>query len=113
MDHGAKQAIMQIRQGLNQFGYRMRSFSGSWIKAKETQSVPYVPFMCISVAFISFLFQDNDLKSILSRMTFQDFNRTLFRCHEEEVEEGKGFGAYHVPKIGSFIYCGLTSKIFC
>lgn len=50
-----------------------------------------------------------NLEAILTKMTLQDLNRALFRCHEEEMDEGKGFGAYHVST-GSFVYCGLQGN---
>lgn len=47
-----------------------------------------------------------NLENIIENMSLQDLNRALFRCHEEEAEEGKGGGAYRI-KTGAFVYCGL------
>jgi glycogen debranching enzyme len=50
---------------------------------------------------------DHDFEKILSRLSLADLNRILFRCEEEERDEGHGFGAYNIPGFGSTVYCGL------
>jgi len=45
-------------------------------------------------------------------MTMQDFNRIVFRAHNEEEDEGKGGGAFVVPSLGAFLYCGLAGGSF-
>lgn len=36
-----------------------------------------------------------------------DLNFALYRCDQEERDEGMGGAAYDVPGAGSFVYCGL------
>lgn len=40
-------------------------------------------------------------------MDLLDLNYALYRCDQEERDEGFGGGAYEVPGAGSFVYCGL------
>lgn len=47
-----------------------------------------------------------DLQRALSSMTLVDLNMALYRCHEEEVEDGRP-GSYVIPGSGPFNYCGL------
>lgn len=53
---------------------------------------------------------DRDFQSCLERMTLQSYNRILFRCHEEEVDEC-GTGVYQIPGYGSLVYCGLQGLV--
>ena len=36
-----------------------------------------------------------------------DLNYALYRCDQEERDDGMGGAAYEVPGAGSFVYCGL------
>lgn len=36
-----------------------------------------------------------------------DLNYALYRCDQEERDDGMGGGAYEVPGSGSLVYCGL------
>lgn len=40
-------------------------------------------------------------------MSLADLNRALYRCDQEERDEGYDFGAYNIPNFGSTFYCGL------
>ncbi|KAF5292269.1 hypothetical protein FQR65_LT11232 [Abscondita terminalis] len=51
--------------------------------------------------------KSTDLKKIIDNLNLSDLNRALYRCNEEERDEGKGFGAYNIPNFGSLVYCGL------
>lgn len=95
MHQDSRQAILNLRQGLTQFGYRLRSLSGANLKIPSPSSS--------SVSLSS----GDDLKSIAGRMTLSDMNIALFRCHEEEADDGLGGGAYYVDRVGRFVYCGL------
>ncbi|KAF4518496.1 hypothetical protein B566_EDAN009696 [Ephemera danica] len=48
-----------------------------------------------------------DLDRALAHMSLADLNRALFRCEQEERDEGHGFGAYDIPSFGPTVYCGL------
>lgn len=51
--------------------------------------------------------QTQILNRHLDELTLADLNRVLYRCHQEEQDEGFGFGAYNVPDHGDLVYCGL------
>ncbi|XP_066992681.2 glycogen debranching enzyme [Anabrus simplex] len=53
----------------------------------------------------------SELESIVSRLSLADLNRVLYRCNEEEQDEGKGFGAYDIPGFGPMVYCGLQGLL--
>lgn len=46
------------------------------------------------------------LDAALASMTLADMNVALYRCHQEEVEDGRP-GSYEIPNFGPFNYCGL------
>lgn len=47
-----------------------------------------------------------DLERAVHSMTLADLNVALYRCHQEEVEDGRP-GVYVIPEFGPLIYCGL------
>lgn len=54
---------------------------------------------------------EGSLISIVGKMSLPDLNRALYRCDEEERDEGKGLGVYNIPNFGPFVYCGLQGFI--
>ncbi|XP_076266629.1 glycogen debranching enzyme isoform X2 [Rhynchophorus ferrugineus] len=51
--------------------------------------------------------KDSELNQIIGRMSLADINRALYRCDQEERDEGKGLDAYNIPNFGPLVYCGL------
>ena len=52
---------------------------------------------------------DTELEPIISRLTLADMNRVLYRCDQEERDEGRQGAAYEVPNWGPLVYSGLQS----
>ncbi|XP_035827253.1 glycogen debranching enzyme [Aplysia californica] len=83
----AKGAILDIRRGLGQFGYMMRSYSGN--------------------TMFDDTWDTSNFRAIVSRLSLADLNRCLFRIDQEERDDCYGFGAYSIPGAGNMVYCGL------
>lgn len=45
--------------------------------------------------------------SILSKLSLADLNRVLYRCSEEERDDGYGSDVYDIPNYGKLVYAGL------
>ena len=86
----AKEAVLEIRQGMGQFGYMMRSYSGnimfddSWDKS--------------------------NFREVVSRFTLGDLNRVMYRVDQEERDDNFGFSTYHIPNHGTLCYSGLRGQ---
>ena len=87
----ALKAILEIRRGLGQFGYLMRSYSGRKLFDESVDA--------------------SNFRSIVSALTLDDLNVALFRCRGEEEADGNGFSVYNIPGYGDLNYCGLGGKI--
>ena len=77
-----------------------------------------VPEACQAIQLIrSFLGESSDsaegnslrqkVELCCEGMDLLDLNYALYRCDQEERDEGQGGAAYEVPGAGSFVYCGL------
>ncbi len=84
--------------------------------------VALVPEADVAVQFIrSFLGKSDEskegslcrenLESCCSGMDLLDLNYALYRCDQEERDEGTGGGAYEIPGAGGLVYCGLQGII--
>ncbi|CAG9856411.1 unnamed protein product [Phyllotreta striolata] len=49
----------------------------------------------------------NEFSLIVNELNLTDMNRILFRCGEEERDEGFGFDTYNIPNFGHMVYAGL------
>jgi len=88
----AYQAILEIRRGLGQFGYLMRSYSGRTMFDES--------------------FDTSNFRAIVEHLTLADLNVVLFRHRKEEESDGKGFSVYNVPGFGEMTFCGLRGWFF-
>ena len=77
-----------------------------------------VPSTCQAIKLIrSFLGCENTaevgtkwrqyIEAAIDELNLLDLNYTLYRCDQEEKDDGHGGGAYVVPGAGGFVYCGL------
>lgn len=51
--------------------------------------------------------KETELWKIISEMTLADLNRALYRCDQEERDEGHGFDTYDIPNFGCLVYAGF------
>ena len=49
----------------------------------------------------------SQLTSLSSSLSLIDLNYILYRCDNEEKDEGNGGGVYVLPGAGPLVYCGL------
>ena len=89
----AKNAVLEIRRGLGQFGYMMRSYSGSVIYHDQSHD-------------------NSSFRHIVEALDLSDINQCLYRIDQEERDDGYGFGTYNVPNHGPLVYCGLRGRRF-
>lgn len=52
----------------------------------------------------------NELVNIVNELNLADLNRSLYRCNEEESDEGRGIGVYNIPGFAPLVYCGLQGN---
>lgn len=88
----AKNAILEVRRGLGQFGYLMRSYSGRLTYSDNPHDA-------------------SSFRHIVEALNLSDLNRCLFRIDQEERDDGYGFGAYDIPSRGPMVYCGLQGML--
>lgn len=63
-------------------------------------------------SFANPISMDQTLMNIVGRMDLVALNRALYRCDEEERDDGKGLGVYNIPNFGPLVYCGLQGMFF-
>ncbi|KAG5898798.1 hypothetical protein JTB14_011008 [Gonioctena quinquepunctata] len=51
--------------------------------------------------------KQSNLFAIIGKMSLADLNRALYRCDQEERDEGFGFDTYNIPNFGPMVYAGL------
>lgn len=52
----------------------------------------------------------SELWRIVRKLGFADLNRALYKCDQEERDDGKGFDVYNIPNYGSLVYAGLQGN---
>lgn len=86
----AKEAVLEIRRGMGQFGYMMRSYSGN-TTYDDT-------------------WDKSNFRGIVSRLSLGDLNRVMYRVDQEERDDKFGFSTYNIPGHGNLCYSGLRGK---
>ena len=51
------------------------------------------------------------VQPIIEQLSLAGLNRILYRCNQEEVDDGHGGGIYVIPNFGALTYCGLQGII--
>lgn len=80
--------------------------------------VSLVPATCMAIQLIrSFLGREKTaevgtkwrqaIEAAIGELNLLDLNYSLYRCDQEERDDGYGGGAYVVPGAGAFVYCGI------
>lgn len=87
----SQKAILEIRRGLGQFGYLMRSYSGRTMFDES--------------------FDTSNFRAIVGNLDLNDLNIVLFRYKTEEEADGNGFSAYNIPSYGDMTFCGLRGIV--
>ncbi|XP_071514499.1 glycogen debranching enzyme isoform X2 [Panulirus ornatus] len=77
----AQSAVNKIRGTLSEFGYKSR------ISEVTTHN--------------------SELTDIVNSLSLADLNRVLYRCDEEEKDEGRSWAVYNIPNFSPLLYCGL------
>ena len=93
----AQSAIVRLRSLLTGLALPVKPMSLP-VRSQSTTSMPSMSASSVP--------NRDQLERILNNMTLADLNVALYRCNEEEVEDGRP-GTYVVPGSGPFIYCGL------
>ncbi|XP_041474859.1 glycogen debranching enzyme-like [Lytechinus variegatus] len=81
----ARAALSSLRSCIAQFGYRVRTLSGSSPMASNNSS----------------------FHTLAQKLSLTDMNHVLYRCDNEERDDGKGSATYDIPNFGKLVYCGL------
>lgn len=75
---------------MGQFGYMMRSYSGSTMFDDS--------------------WNQSTFREVVSRFTLGDLNRVMYRVDQEERDDNFGFSTYHIPNHGNLCYSGLRGQ---
>ena len=51
------------------------------------------------------------LEEVCGRLDLLDLNYALYRCDNEEKDDGHGGGVYTVPGAGALVYCGFQGIV--
>ncbi|KAL3268400.1 hypothetical protein HHI36_007516 [Cryptolaemus montrouzieri] len=57
------------------------------------------------------LIKQTGFSEVVKKLNLSDLNRALYRCDQEERDEGKGFDTYKIPGYGNLVYSGLQGFI--
>lgn len=56
--------------------------------------------------------QTTDLRNVINKLKLEDLNHALYKCGEEERDDGNGFDVYNIPNFGSLVYAGFQGNSF-
>ncbi|XP_076440742.1 glycogen debranching enzyme-like isoform X2 [Babylonia areolata] len=89
-DH-AKTAVLELRRGMGQFGYMMRSYSGN--------------------TTFDDTWDTSNFRAVVSRLTLGDLNRVMYRVDQEERDDNFDVCTYFIPNHGTLCYSGLRGVV--
>ncbi|KAL8625730.1 hypothetical protein ACOMHN_044005 [Nucella lapillus] len=87
----AKTATLNLRRGMGQFGYMMRSYSGN-VTFDDT-------------------WDTSNFRAVVSHLSLGDLNRVMYRVDQEERDDNFGFSTYNIPNHGNLCYSGLRGVV--
>ena len=54
---------------------------------------------------------NSSFHTLAQKLSLTDMNHVLYRCDNEEKDDGKGSATYEIPNYGKLVYSGLQGTV--